>query len=388
MLERTAGMLTDFLTLYPADPLADDAAFSLANAFLDMENYPLVVRLGMRFSRRYADGKLASSFRYMEALGHFWQNAYDKALEAAVEVAEGGSEDREFAQYIVGQIHHARGNPAQAIEWYGKIREDYPDAAQAIEYFEDTGISLEEVTVVRPGEDVVLPLEYRNIKEAFLQVYRVDLMKLYLREKSLSRIAKIHLAGIAPEVEKRVALGDGKDYMDKKREIDLDLADEGAYLVICRGDNLFTSGLVLVTPLKIEVQLFGDSGRVRANVLDAVDGGYRPKVHVKAIGSIDSDFRAGETDLRGIFVADGLRGKPTVIAREGDSRYAFYRGDTWVGAPQNQPQPQAPAPHQGGQTDYQLNLRRYNKGIQDANIQQFDQMRRIQQQGVKVKAAF
>jgi putative ABC transport system permease protein len=38
-----------------------------------------------------------------------------------------------------------------------------------------------------------------------------------------------------------------------------------------------------------------------------------------------------ETDLRGIYIADNLRGKATVIAREGDSRYAFFRGATWLG---------------------------------------------------------
>ncbi len=388
MLERAATMLTDFLTLYPTDPLADDAAFSLANAFLDLENHPLVVKLSTRFAKRYAESTLASSFRYMEALGHFWQSAYDKALGAAVEVANGQSKDSEFAQYIVGQIHHAQGNPAEAIDSYRKVMKDYPDAAQAIEYFEDMEISMEEVTIVRPGEEVELPLEYRNIKEAFLQVYRVDLMKLYLREKNLSRISKIHLAGIDPELEKAVELGDGRDYVDKTREVVLDLSDEGAYLVICRGDNLFTSGLVLITPLTIEVQTYADSGRVRANVLDAVEGGYRPNVHVKAIGSADEEFRSGDTDLRGIFVADNLRGNPTIIAREGESRYAFHRGETWVGQPHDgsrRPQPkqteQAPA-------DYQQNLRTYNKSIQFKNMQQFDQMRRVQQQGVQVKSAF
>lgn len=46
--------------------------------------------------------------------------------------------------------------------------------------------------------------------------------------------------------------------------------------------------MVLITPLKIEVQEDPASGRVRANVLDTVKGGYRPEVHVKAIGSADT----------------------------------------------------------------------------------------------------
>ena len=213
----------------------------------------------------------------------------------------------------------------------------YPDAAEAIAYFEKKTIGMEEVTVVKPGAPVSLTLKYRNIKEAFVQVYRVDLMKLYLQQKNLSAITSVQLAGIKPESEQTIALGDGKDYVEKERAIPLALKDEAAYLVICRGDDLFTSGMVLITPLKIEVQEDTASGRVRANVLDTAKGGYRPEVHVKAIGSADSEFRSGETDLRGLFIADNLRGKSTVIAREGDSRYAFFRGNTWLGTPENAP---------------------------------------------------
>ena len=49
-------------------------------------------------------------------------------------------------------------------------------------------------------------------------------------------------------------LGDGKDYRDRERPLTLPLKEEGAYLVVCRGDDLHASGLVLVTPLAVEVQ--------------------------------------------------------------------------------------------------------------------------------------
>ena len=127
-----------------------------------------------------------------------------------------------------------------------------------------------------------MTLKYRNIKTAVIQVYRVDLMKLYLREKNLSQVTQTRLAGIEPAVSQTVPLGDGKDYIDKSREIALPLTEEGAYLVICRGDNLSTSGLILITPLEIEVQEGTVSGRVRVNVRDAVVGKYQSKVHVKS----------------------------------------------------------------------------------------------------------
>ena len=388
MLTHVTELLYRFLSHYPDDPLADDAAFSLANAMLDLKNYPLVVTLGERFEASYADSSLVSSFRYLVALGHFWQRHYGKALDAGVQVAEGTSKDKTFAQYIVGQIHHARNNPGQAIKWYEKVQDNYPDAAQAIEYFREKDISMDEVKIFQPGEKVFCDLNYRNIKEAYLQVYRVDLMKLYLQQKNLSNITRIQLAGISPEHEMTVTLGDGEDYADKKQQLSLALKDEGAYLIICRGDDLFTSGLVLVTPLTMEVQEDTSSGRVRVNVRDTVDDVYCPEVHVKAIGAANTEFQDGETDLRGIFVADAIRGEATIIARDADSRYAFYRGDTWLGAPKEQPgQAVQPGP-QDEDMDYQMNLRESNDEIQKYNMERFDQMRRSGQKGVKVKAAF
>ncbi len=170
----------------------------------------------------------------------------------------------------------------------------------------------------------------------------------------------------------------------------LPLKDDAAYLVICRGDDLFTSGMVLITPLKIEVQEDSASGRVRVNVLDTAKGGYRPEVHVKAIGSADKEFRSGETDLRGLFIADHVHGKATVIAREGESRYAFFRGETWLGAPLNAPAaPAQKAAVQQQLFDYQGNLDVKNSELQESNRKRFDQQRRqAPSKGVQTQQAF
>ncbi|HNQ87721.1 MAG TPA: MG2 domain-containing protein [Verrucomicrobiota bacterium] len=390
MLRRTAGLLVSFLAMHPRDPLADDAGFSLANCHLSLKNYPLVVALSGEFAQQYPDSPLAPGFQYMAALGLFWQHQYADALAAATVVADGDSKDRDVARYIVGQIHHAEGKPQQAIEWYTKVKTLYPDAAEAIAYFEQKRIALDEVSVIRPRQPVDLTLKYRNIKEAALQVYRVDLMKLYLQQKNLSAITRVQLAGIRPELEQTTALGDGRDYLEKTRTLSLPLKDEAAYLVICRGDDLFTSGMVLITPLKIEVQEDAASGRVRANVLDADKGGYRPEVHIKVIGSADTEFRSGETDLRGLFVADAVRGKATVIAREGESRYAFFRGETWLGAPLNAPAAPAAQPATPGPSiDYLNNLNYENTRIQELNRGRFDlQRRQAPAKGVQMEQAF
>jgi tetratricopeptide (TPR) repeat protein len=386
MLRETIRLLTSFLTLHPESPLADDAAFSMANALLDLKLHDLVIELCKRYKERFPDSEFSGGYQYMAALGHFWKNNYKEALEAAGLVANSDSKDKDFATYIIGQIHHAEGNPGKAIEWYSKVKGKYADAKQAIDYFEQRHIQLDEINTFRPGEEVSVNLKYRNIQDAFLQVYKVDLMKLYLREKNLSKITSVSLAGIAPLIEAEVPLGDGKDYVDKEKAAKLDLKDPGAYLVICRGDDLYASSLVLVTPLKIEIQEDATSGRVRANVRDISTDKYVAGVHVKAIGSNDKTFQSGETDLRGIYIADNLNGTSTLIARDKENQYAFYRGKTHLGIqPQSNASPAQQASQQEqAQPQYRGNLDVLNDRIQKSNWGGYDSFRRATNKGVQI----
>jgi hypothetical protein len=119
--------------------------------------------------------------------------------------------------------------------------------------------------------------------------------------------------------------------MWKEKSMPLPLKDTGAYLVICRGDDLFTSGLVLISPLKLEVREDQDSGGVRVSVTEAAGGAYVTGAEVKAIGSGDEAIQAGTTDPRGAFQADGLHGRATVIVRHQQQHYAIFRGQTDLG---------------------------------------------------------
>ncbi len=395
-VEETILMLSEFLTLYPNDPLADDAVFSMANALLDLEDYNSVVSLCRSAQKRYPNSDFVTSFQYVEALGLFWQRKYDEAINSAKIVTESKSQDKNLAEYIIGQIYHAQGKPDMAMEWYRKVEDIYPDAKESVAYFQQKQISMDEVKIFRPQETVKIRIKYRNIKELSFQVYRVDLMKLYLREKDLNKISQVHLAGIAPEQSGTIILGDGKDYIDKEKEIDLTsikddkIYKDGAYLVICRGDDIFTSGLVLITPLDLDVQEDTESGRVRINVRDVVKGRYKENVYVKAIGSAQSSFVSGKTDLRGLYIADGINGIVTVIAREGKDTYAFYRGKKWLGVQlgtgQQQVQQQIKYP-EAMKADYRFNIEMMNQAIQSNRLSEFDQMRRSVQKGVQVQKA-
>ena len=80
---------------------------------------------------------------------------------------------------------------------------------------------------------------------------------------------------------------------------------------------------------------------MRTTVKDVKADRYVHNVQVKVIGSGNDDFVAGDTDLRGVFVADGIHGRSTVIARAEPSRYAFFRGTDGAGAADRRAEPAA-----------------------------------------------
>lgn len=409
ILTRSRDLLVRYLTLYPADDQADDAAFSLVNVHFSLKDYAGMVNAATAGADRYATSNFADSFKYMAALGWFWQGQFDKALAAAAPVANGESKDRDYARYVTAQVHHAQGQPAQAIEWYQKVKTVYEDAAEAIAWFEEKKVSLPEVTIFKPGEPVKLTLDYRNIKEGAVQLYKVDLMKLYLREKSLSNITRVNLAGIAPQAGEAFQLGEGKDYTPKKKELTLPVTEEGAYLAIVRGDNLFTSGLVLISPLKLEVKE-NDAGSVRVNVTDAASGKALADAEVKALGSNSQEVQSGTTDPRGVFEAADIYGTATVIVKQGENRYAFHRGTQNLGfVPPQIPQtfggqlpangaqgnafpvtpttPSAGKPKVMSKGDYLKNIDESNKMLQQRQLDTWDAKRRSNAKGVEASEA-
>ena len=350
LLLQAIRMIQVVLSQSPRNPLADEASLALLGAYLELEDFDSVVRLAPRFAKLYPKSTFLDSFQYSEALGRFSLGQYDRAIEVAEAIARATYKDANGldqpspnkwqALYILGQIHDARRNPARAVEYYKQVADRFADASGAVKALTRKELKLPEVSFVRPSgvapAEVATPgvkLDYRNIAEVDVKVYPVDLMRLYLTRRNLDAIAGIDLAGITPTVESTIKLGDGADFAEKVRTLELPLAKEGAYLVMARGENLYASGIVLVTPLEVEVLEEPESGRVRVTVRDARTRDLVPKVQVKVIGTDNPTFFTGQTDLRGVYVAEGVVGQVTAVARKGTGQYAFYRGTARVGAP-------------------------------------------------------
>ncbi len=390
LIRQALAMLDGFLTKNPEDPAADQASFSLANALLELEVYEETIAACERFAERFPKSDYLDSFWYIIGYCQFARGQHDDALSMCDKVAKAKRVDsasgREIespnkwqAIYILGQIHHSLGKAENAITEYKRVRDRFPDARQAIEYFTRKQIELPEVTTLKPGEAGNVELKFRNIPHCDTTVYRMDLMKFSLLKRNLGEITSINLAGIRPHHQATTKLGDGKDFRDRTEKLKLPLKEEGAYLVVCRGGDLHTSGLVLVTPLVVEVQENSGSGRVRTTVRDVTNETFLTDVHVKVIGTLNSEFTSGDTDLRGVFVADKINGQTTVIAQAEGGRYAFFRGTTHLGPMPAQQQGQAAAqmdeseaaPNASGKGALLKNLQESNMKIQ---VEQQDQL--------------
>jgi tetratricopeptide (TPR) repeat protein len=419
LLLQTVRMINVFLAQSPRNPTADEASLALVGAFTELEDFKAVVKLAARFAKVYPRSTYLDSFQYSEALADFHLGQYDRAIEVAGTIAKATYKDASGADqpspnkwqalYILGQIYDARRQPGKALDFYRQVADRFTDAASAILAYTRKDLKVPEVSVVRselrpaiaaegagdnpnrgfrvidvadravdhgrePASTPGITLDYRNISQVDVKVYPVDLMQLYLTRRNLNGVARIDLAGITPLVERTVVLGSGTDYDNKTRSIDLPLNKEGAYLAMIRGDNLYASGIVLVTPVDLEVLEEAPSGRVRLTLRDARTKEFLSKVQVKVIGSDNPLFISGETDLRGVFVAEGVRGIVTAVARKGPAHFAFYRGHDYVGQP---PQPNQ-APAQQGQAADQPAEKDRDQSL-DANLKMLNSGNSIRQ---------
>ena len=407
LIASSIRMHDHLLSTWPTDPASDRVSFSLASAVLDLEQYEQVIKRCEDFAKRYPKSDLLDSFWYLIGYSQFAQGEHEAALAMCRKVSETKRKDKRTgaeieamnkwqAIYIMGQIYHSLGKPSEAIAEYERVKERFSDATEAIDFFTRKDITLPEITTVKPGDAGEVELSYRNVKEASIKVYRIDLLKFGLMQRNLDRITAINLAGIRPYHEMKTELGNGKDFKDQTKDLKLPLKEEGAYLVVCRGENLYASGLVLVSPLQLEIQEDSTSGRVRVTVKDSQKDRYLRNVLVKVIGSANDDFNTGETDLRGIFVADAIRGTSTIIARADEDRYAFYRGTRSLGnvaQPQTEGEPSdaAAAPEDmngNGQQELLRNLIDTNGEIQGTNRGNYKSLLNNTIKGVKAKTAF
>jgi alpha-2-macroglobulin len=240
-------ILQRFLSMHPRDPLAPEAGLNLVNAFLSIEDYERTAKVGRELAEVYVKSNCADSCLYAAAVAD-WYRGEDKSAEmhlSAIAEAtwkdasgvEKHSPNRDLALYILAQIHHARQEFGTAAGYYERVANLFADARESLLALHEKTIALPEITSARPGERIEIALSYRNVARAEILVYPVDLMTLYLREKTLAHVAGVELAGISPTLRLSVELAKDAQLRSRDEKVALDLKEPGAYLVIARGDE-------------------------------------------------------------------------------------------------------------------------------------------------------
>ncbi|MBI3921310.1 MAG: tetratricopeptide repeat protein [Armatimonadetes bacterium] len=349
LIERAINQVRQFLVLYASNPLVDEATFSMLNAYVDLEQFDKASTLAAAAQKLYPKSAYLDDYQYLRAYASFLGQRFDEALELLQDLtskdyprADGSlapSDYKTLALYISAQVFHSRGKSGEAVKYYSQVKDKFTDARSSIDYFQHSGLKVPEVTLISAKDPAEVKLTYRNLKQAKVTLFRVDLLKFYQAHRSLANISRMNLAGIKPTFEQDLTLEGGADLQDKELSVKLPLDNLGAYFVVATAtagaDNstaAVASGIVLRTDLKVEVQEEAASGQVRVNVLNTATGQYVPKAEVWVIGSDTPEFRKGQSDLRGVMVAEDIRGRATVIAAksidsEAGKRYAFFRGE-------------------------------------------------------------
>jgi len=368
-------ILRQFLYIHGDDPTASDAGLNLVSAFLDLQDWQSAAEVSGILAEVFRDSQHLDSFRYTRAVALWSLNQQDEALELLQKIADaqystpaGGtrpSENRELALYIIGQIHHAANRTTDAKKYYEEVSDLFEDAAASLARFRARELQLDEISEFRPGETVEIELRYRNIEEAEILAYKVNLMTLALREQDLSRVTEVNLSGISPTVRSTVELGKigaGGGAMKVDQMVTLPIDELGAYLIIVRGNDVHTSGLVLINQMELVVE--DNQGSLRIQSIDPVIDTLIPDVQVRVLdqGAIQS----GSTDRRGLYISESRGTSATVIARRGTSDYAFFRGTSPTG--QVDITPDATGAGQFGSEFKNLEVRDYLQNVIQSNF--------------------
>ncbi len=105
------------LRKYPESPLADDVAFSVAEAFYRSGQNSVAVRSYRAFLEQYPDSHFVPNARYKMACVTFAEGRYDESLRQLEEIVKTfpGEDIAGSAQYLIGDCYMALDRKAEAV---------------------------------------------------------------------------------------------------------------------------------------------------------------------------------------------------------------------------------------------------------------------------------
>jgi hypothetical protein len=314
--------------------VADPAGYALVEALRRSKDLAAAGAAGEAFARRFPESVFADDTRFFLAETRY--RAFEEApgpetarsvREAAMPLTQQGrfmqpdggvrewSEFHDRAYHLLGRVAHVLGELDEAERLY-RAASSVEDAREALAWLTAKTLVTDD-TLVRVGPGVpAVPLRYRNLGQATLRSYPVDLQVLFAVRKTLDGLNKIDLSGIAAQRQWDVPLPPVPGRLEGRVEADVGVAADayGAWLVVAKAGDLEAATLVVKTGLVAELQRVG--GKVRVLVRDAsgapVRGAYVAVSNGQAIRA------RGLTDARGVLEAPEVGPTAFAVASKGD----------------------------------------------------------------------
>ena len=121
------------LRRYPDSPLADDVAFSIAEAFYHSGQDEVAVRSYRDFLDAYPDSPFEPNARYKIACVTFADERYDESIRQLEQIVQGfpDSDVRAYAQYLIGDCCLKLDRPSEAIFAWTEVIKRHPTTTVA-----------------------------------------------------------------------------------------------------------------------------------------------------------------------------------------------------------------------------------------------------------------
>lgn len=305
--------------------LAEEAGYRRVSLLAELGLADALIAEARRYLERHGkDVRRADSVTFRLTAALFAKGNYDEAKPLATELweatwprsARNGQKSswRARAGYLLGRMAHVGGDYESAVTWYGRVREQVPDADQSWRFFTERILSVDPLRKAGSEASIEIPVKVKNVEWLQVQVYPVDLGVLFAVKKSFERLGSAEVSGLVPASSKKTATKLAK-YVEGEVKIGLGKLDPGAYLVVMQDGDRSVQTLAIVSDASLTLQR--GSGSVRVYL---VDGTGKPIRGADVRMSRNSRiFHTGKTDERGMLdVRDPGRGIITVVAEKGD----------------------------------------------------------------------
>jgi hypothetical protein len=374
-------------------PRAADTAevlLTLADVHRERADYAAMDAVAAAALGRDDLGRLAPAFEFQRAVAALAQRRFDDALTTARRVVAARTHfpadpviERLAAQgrHVEAQVLQVTGDYEGARAAYAEVKDRFADAASELEFLDRAGIEVPALTTVRGAEPMRLSAKVRGqAKSIEIQVYRVDLRLLYLKQRGFDHLRDVRLAGLPPYATFSIPVPAASA---QALLLDLDLAEPGAYLLALRAGDQQTRSIAIRSDLALDVRDDPTRGvRVhlwRGDAKTPVEGAT-----VTFFDAATGRFITHRADVRGVAELTEATGPVALIAESG-GHYAFFQGTT-TRAPAG-PRENADKP---GKDGHQTEDDAQNELLQDAQFRNdatWKQNTNRRQLGVEVQRA-